>query len=304
MKISLLNRILITLIVITATSLLLVWKIACPKYEQSILAERLSVIRQLQKSSIDNFDNAITTWSYVPRFITLQVTEKPNEGETVLHSIMMLYPEIIQMRIHSTGLSDELMSQNTSYPAWNVQISENDWVPSKIDSTLHVAWLHRTESPAQVFVMQTQFQVQNIPFVLTIFWDAKRLNTILTTLPFDKDYSISIHNSAGVIEHNTSSFHVDGIQSTADKLGEMQSVQEGTHMWRLFPNAFQSAQFWMVVAVPEELFSKPVEEFLLYSASLITGLMFLMSLLGWFLSYRLKHFIEHMKTILSTASES
>jgi hypothetical protein len=303
MKLSLLNRILIVLGIITAASLLLVWTVVRPKYEASVLGERLTAIQQLQKSSMDDFDHTITGWSHVPRFIISQVTERPNEGETILRMMMTLHPEIIQMRIHSSGSSDELRSQNISYPMLHVQFSDSVWVHSKVTTALHIAWLNRTELPTQLFAMQMQFQVQQIPFILTVVWDAKRLNNILAGLPFDKDYSVSIHSSSGVIMQNASSFKVDGVRPSMDTLSTVQIVHEGHRSWRILTSAFQSAQLWMVVAIPEEIFTKPVEDFLLYSAALIVGLMLLMAILGWLVSHQMKRFIEKMKTSTSAAGE-
>jgi len=304
MKLSFLNKILITLGIITAVSLLLVWTVVRPKYETAIHTERLSVIQQLQKTSVDDLDHSIAGWSNVPRFIISQVTEKPSEGETILRMMMILHPEIIQIRIHSSGPSDELRSQNTLYPTFNLQFSDNVWVRSKVDSALHIAWLNRTEIPTQIFAMQTRIQVSQIPFMLTILWDAKRLNDILAKLPFDKDYSVSIHSSTGVITQNASSLNLDGIRISMDSSSAVQIVHERTRSWRVFTSAFQSAQLYMVVAVPEEIFTKPVEDFLFYSAVLIIGLMLIMAILGWLLSHQIKRFIEKMRTSTSTASEA
>jgi hypothetical protein len=303
MKLSLFNRILIALGIITAASLLLVWTVVRPKYEASVLAERLTVIQQLQKSSMDDLDQTIAGWSHVPRFIISQVTEKPNEGESILRMMMTLHPEIIQMRINASGPSNELRSQNTSYPMFNVQFSDSVWVRLKVDSALHIAWLNRTDLPVQIFVLQTQFQVRQIPFILTVVWDAKRLNDILAELPFDKDFCISIHSSSSVITQNASSLKFNGAGTSIDTLNTFQMVHEGSHSWRVLTNAFQSAQLWMVVAIPEEIFTKPVEDFLLYSAALIIGPMLLMTILGWLLSHQMKRFIEKMKTSIGTAGE-
>jgi hypothetical protein len=303
MKLSLLNKILIALGIITAASLLLVWMVVRPKYEASVLAERLTAIQQLQKSSMDDFDHTIADWSHVPRFIISQVTERPNEGESILRIMMTLHPEIIQMRIHASGPSDELRSQNTSYPMLNLQFSDSIGVRSKVDSALHIAWLNRTDLPTQIFAIQTQFQVRQIPFMLTVVWDAKRLNDILAGLPFDKDYSVSIHSSSGVITQNASSLKLDGVRNSMDTLSTVQIVHEGTRSWRILTSAFQSAELWMVVAIPEEIFTKPVEDFLLYSAALIVGPMLLMAILGWLLSHQMKRFIEKMKTFTGTAGE-
>jgi hypothetical protein len=303
MKLSLFNKILIALGIITAVSLLLVWTVVRPKYEASVLAERFTIIQQLQKSFMDDLDHTIAGWSHVPRFIISQVTERPNEGESILRMMMTLHPEIIQMRIHASGHSDELRSQNTSYPTFNVQFSDSIWVRSKVDSALHIAWLNRTDLPTQIFAIQTQFQVRQIPFMLTVVWDAKRLNDILAELPFDKDYSVSIHSLSDVITQNGSSFKLDGLRTSMDTLSTVQIVHERTRSWRVLTSAFQSAQLWMVVAIPEEIFTKPVEDFLLYSASLIVGLMLLMAILGWLLSHQMKRFIEKMKTFTGTAGE-
>ena len=303
MKLSLLNRILIALSIITAASLLLVWTVVRPKYEASILVERLTTVQQLQKSSMDDLDHTITDWSHVPQFIISQVTERPNEGESILRIMMTLHPEIIQMRIHATGPSDELMSQNTSYPMLNLQFSDSMWVRSKVDSALHIAWLNRTDLSTQLFAIQTQFQVRQIPFMLTVVWDAKRLNDILAGLPFDKDYPVSIHSLSGAIMQNALSIKFDGAGTSMYTSSTVQIVHEGTRSWRVLTNAFQSAQLWMVVAIPEEIFTKPVEDLLLYSAALIIGPMLLMAILGWLLSHQMKRFIEKMKTSTDTAGE-
>jgi hypothetical protein len=252
---------------------------------------------------MDDLDHTIEDWSHIPQYIISQVTEKPNEGESILRMMMTLHPEIIQMRIHASGTSDELRSQNTSYPSFNVQFSDSVWVHSKIDTALYIAWISRTDLPAQIFAMQTQFQVHQIPFILTVVLDAKRLNDILAKLPFDKDYSVSIHSSSGIITQNASSFNFDRVRASMDTLSTVQIVHEGKHSWRVLSSVFRSTQLRMVVAIPEEIFTKPVEDFLLYSASLIVGLMLLMAILGWLLLHQMKRFIEKMKTSAGTAGE-
>jgi len=209
MRLSILKKILIAISIITAALLLLVWFVVLPKYEASFLSERLTFIRQLQKSSIDNLDHTIDGWSQIPRFIISHVTERPNEGENILRMMMTLHPEIIQMRIRSSGHSDELISQDTSYPLLNLQFPDSTWEHSKVDSALQIAWLNRTEIPTQLLAMQMHFQVHRIPFTLTVVWNAKRLNDILAGLPFDKEYSVSIHSPSGIIAQNASIFKLD-----------------------------------------------------------------------------------------------
>jgi hypothetical protein len=303
MRLSLLKKILIAICIITTAALLYIWFFMRPKYEASVLTEKLTAIRQLQKSSIDNLDHTIAGWSNIPRFLIAQVTERPNEGETILRMMMSLHPEIIQMRIRSIGPSDELMSRDTSYPMLNLQISDSLWEQSKVDSALQITWLKPAEIPVQLLAMQMHFKVRQMPFTLTVVWNAKRLNDILTGLPFEKEYSVGIRSKSGVIAQNALSFNLDGIYTSTNTPDTIQIIHNGTHSWHVLTSALQSAQLWLVVAVPENIFKKPVEEFLIYSAILIAGPMFILTILGCLLSYQIKRFIKKMKIPTSAASE-
>jgi hypothetical protein len=216
--------------------------------------------------------------------------------------MMSLHPEIIQMRINSAGLSDELMSQNTSYPILNWKITDSMWVHSKIDSTLRIAWIKATDTTIHVFALQKNFQVQKIPFILTIIADAKQFHDFLSDQPFGKDYSMSIYSASGIILQDTLSFKPGRPYVTMEKSNSVQSVQERSSSWRVLTSTFQSAQLWMNVAVPEKTLLKPVEDFLFYSSFIIIGLMFIISILGWWVSHQMKKFIEKMKIFYSTSN--
>jgi hypothetical protein len=303
MRLSLLKKILVAICLITAAALLYIWFVVRPKYEASIIAERLNAVQQLQKSSIDNLDHTIAGWSRIPRFIIAQVTERPNEGETILRMMMTLHPEIIEMRIHSSGPSDELMSRDTTYPLLNLQFSDSIWEQSKVDSALQIKWINRSDIPLQLLAMQMHFQVNQMPFTLTIVWNAKRLSDILGGFPFEKEYSVSIRSLSGIIAQNTSSFNSDEIHTSINTSDTVQIVHEGIHSWHVLKSALKSAQLWLVVAIPGNIFIKPFEDFLLYSAVLIVGPMLILTILGWLLSYQIKRFIKKMKKTISAAGK-
>jgi hypothetical protein len=299
MRLSLLKKILIAICLITIAALVFIWFFVRPKYEASVIAERLNAVRQLQKSSIDNLDHTITGWSHIPRFIIAQVTERPNEGETILRMMMSLHPEIIEMRIHSSGPSDELMSRDTTYPLLNLQFSDSIWEQSKVDGALQIKWLNRNEIPLQLLAMQMHFQVNQMPFTLTVVWNAKRLSDILAGFPFEKEYSVSICSSSGIIARNISPFNLDEIYTSINTSDTVQIVHEGIHSWHVLTSALKSAQLWLVVAIPGNIFIKPFEDFLLYSAVLIVGPMLVLTILGWLLSYQIRRFIKKMKKTIS-----
>jgi len=113
----------------------------------------------------------------------------------------------------------------------------------KIDTALHIAWLNDTLPHQQFFVMRKRFQMQNIPFVLTVVWDAKQLNTILTNLPLGEKFSVSIHSASAAILQNHSSFKPVEVYSTEEQMSLLQSVQQGEQTWRVLSSAFQTAHY-------------------------------------------------------------
>jgi signal transduction histidine kinase/HAMP domain-containing protein len=294
MRLSLQNRIFIVLGTITFLTLLVVWTVVRPKYEASVITERLTSVQQLQIYAIENLDRTIESWSDVTHFIAWQVTERPKEGEIILRMMMTLHPEIVQIRIQSPKLSDELTSQNISYPAANVQVRNEAWVPSKIDTTLHVAWLNDTLPRQQFFVTRTRFQTQNIPFVLTVVWDAKQLNTLLAKLPLGEKYSVSIQSVSAVIMRNESSFKPIEIRSSEEPMSMLQSVQQGEQSWRILTSAFETAQLWMIIAVPEKTILQPVKDLLLYSTSLVLSLALMILVVSWVLSRQISRPIARL----------
>jgi hypothetical protein len=288
MRLSLQNRIFILVGIFTILAFLAVWTILRPKYEASMIAERMKTIRQLQSYVIEDIDHTIADWSNVTRFIALEVTERPKEGESILRSMVALHPEIIQIKIHSPNLSDELTSQNTIYSRPNLQIHDSVWVRSKMDSVLRIAWLHDTSSHQNIFVMQKRFQVQNIPFVLTLMWDAGKLNTLFTELPLDEGYFSSIQSASSVLLQNSSSLKAIGVYNVHESAAVIQRVHQNNSQWLVLSSTFQTVELWMTIAVPDTMVLKPVEDLLFYSSISIIGLACIMLLFGWMLSYQIK----------------
>ena len=294
LRLSLQNRIFIVLGIITILTLLIIWTVVRPKYETSVITERLTIVQQLQSYAIENLDRTIASWSDVTRFIVWQVTERPKEGEILLRSMMALHPEIIQIKIHSPKLPDELISQNTSYPALHVQTNESAWILSKIDTALHIQWINDTVPHQQLFIMQMRFNVQDIPFVLTVTWDAKRLNALFAELPLGEGYSATIQSRSAILIQNQSSFKPDEIHETADRLSTLQSIHQHASNWRVLTSTFKTARLWLMIAVPDKTILKPVEDLLLYSTSLILGIALMMLIFGWMLAHQISRPIAYL----------
>jgi hypothetical protein len=303
MKLSFLSKTYISLLIITALALIVVWTIIRPNYKASVLEERLATVQQFQNYSIDNLDRTITSWLEVTRLLALQVAKHPTDGEVILRSTMSLHPDIIQIKIESMYLSDELASQNTLYPTVNLQIADSSWLRSKLDTVNQITWFAQAASPRQLFVSRTQFWAEKIPFTLTVVWNAQQLIDIFAGMSLKKDISLSIHSRSAMIVRNDSSYKINKILDMVDKMDSIRSVQEGTATWHVFKSPFHSVELWMVSAVPENTIIKPVEQFMIYSTSLILGLVIIIFIFEWLFTLKIKRIIKKLKAQLSAVNK-
>ena len=288
MRLSLQNRIFIIIGIITILTFIVLWGTLRPKYEASMIADRVKTIQQLESYVIEDLDQTIAGWSKVARFISSEVTERPKEGEVILRSMVALHPEIIQIKIHSPNLSDELTSQNTLYSRPNLQINDSVWIHSRMDSLLQAAWLYVTASHKNIFVTQKRFQVQNIPFVLTLVCDAERLNKLFAELPLQEGYFSSIQSASSVLMQNISSFKPIEVPGEQDSAAAVRSVHQSHTHWNILSRAFQSVQLWIIIAVPDTVILRPLEDVLFSAIFSIFGLAVLMCIVGWMISHQIK----------------
>jgi hypothetical protein len=273
MQSSFLSKLLISLCIITIAALIILLTVFRPRYESVAVAEKLRDIQRLQTYSAENIDRTLSSWSNVTRFIAGQVMEHPKEGEIVLRSMMALHPNIIQIKIHSSNSSDELVSRNTVFPSNTVQLNDNEWFYASSDSILRAAWVNDSLLNPQYFITQIKLQIEKNPFVLTVVWNAKQLSEVFSSAPICRDYYTSIQSEYAVLITNNASINTFGLFDKQDTSGTYKSLVQGKNKWRVVNKHIQSFPFTMVVAIPESAVIGPVENFVIYSASFILGLM-------------------------------
>jgi len=118
--------------------------------------------------------------------------------------------------------------------------------------------------------------------------NASRLNKLFAELPLGEGYFSSIQSASSVLTQNISSFKPIEVPREQDSATTVQSVRQNNSQWHVLSTAFQSVQLWMMIAVPDTLILKPLEDVLFYSSISIVGLACIMLFIGWMLSYQIK----------------
>lgn len=287
LRLSLQGRILLGLAILAVVLLSVLWILVRPKYETSVVSERITIVQQLQSYVIENLDKQISEWVSASRSIAWEIAEHPRDGESLLRSTISLFPEIVQIKIQSPELPDELTSQNTAYPVPAVQPAEHQFVPSA-DSIVQLAWLTAVPgTPSTMMVMRTRFQVSGRMFMMSVIWDAKSLQHYIERLPLGTDYYLRIYSKSFVVFENRPEKAFTDSVHTQQHMNDLRKVKSAGGEWRVITGTFRSTDLTMLVAVPEGAILEPVHQLLVYSSTFIVGFLLVLLLLGWMLSYQI-----------------
>ncbi|HVN48989.1 MAG TPA: ATP-binding protein [Bacteroidota bacterium] len=301
LKLSLQSRIFIGLSAIAVVSLTVMWMIVRPRYEASVMNERVTIIQQVQEYAVQNLDRVLASWAQVTQFVAYQVTDRPHEGESVLRNVMTLHPEIMQIRIYSPNFKDELSSNNINYTIPSFAFHDSVWIRSKIDSSLQTAWFWNAKNGQPVIVTRMRFQASSIPFVLTVMWDAKILQDYYLQMPLGGEYAVNILTSTRTLFQNQNTFDPRSVAVSTEQINRLQTFRQGTNDWHVVSAAFRTLDLRMVVAIPEHVVLAPVHELFLYTTWFVLGCLVLMLLPVWLLAYQInkpvKKLVEDVKRL-------
>ncbi|MDE3056774.1 MAG: PAS domain S-box protein [Bacteroidota bacterium] len=266
------------------TVILVLWLVVRPKYEASVIDERLTIVQQLQSYSMRNIDQKLEGWTNVARYVAWQASSHPSGLDLLLRQFMILNSDLVEIKLSSPSMNDELVSRNTDYEPVTFNVPDTDWLPSKIDTTIQTAQVHLRGRGLNLAVLRKHFSFRNIQLVVTVVADAKAVIQSLANLPLGDEYSASIVGPRGVVFSNHSPFVPPRMKETTDNISRLQTVFFKGNKWRVITAGFHSANFWMVIALPEALIVKPVRNLFLYSTLVVAALTSLVLVFGWFVA--------------------
>lgn len=304
MNVSLRTRIFIGIVFFAGVSLALVWFVVRPQYEQRVLNERFAVVQQLQSYTVESLEKQLDMWLTTTEGITLQLIERPKEGETFVHHTMILHPEIVRIRIHSPELPDELVSQNTLYAVPSFPQSDSAFIPAK-DSLLFLGWSR--ESDQSLVVTRAAFRLNNAQFFTTVWWDATPLNALLHQLPFGVEHAVLLLPE--VKDSLVQPFYANCDPAFGRKITQGKHISRFTafshngRQWYGVGAAFQKAPLKLVIALPLDVVLAPVHE-LVSATILFLGILFLLLLIaGWILAHQISKPIRRLMADVARLSE-
>ncbi len=291
-RLSLQNRTFLSLGGLAFAALIVVWTIIRPQYEKGVVTERITILQQLQSYEVQNIDGQIGAWITATKSVATKMMNDPQGGEALLVDAITLFPNIVQIRVNSPGISEQINGQNVTYPSPSFQIPDSMFVASS-DPSVTLAWLTGLPSfPSEVFATRTTFKVAGRLFFVSIMWDANTLQSYLTKLPFGSTYFLSVFAGDYVVYQNRNDLRIIDTSFTYRRTNNLRLVRVAGEDWQSATSTFQNANMNVVVAVPEKAIVAPVDQLLIYSSTLIVTIMTILLVLGWFMAHQITKPIE------------
>jgi len=283
-RLSLQDRIFLSLGGLALIALFVVWIIIRPRYERSVVTGRITILQQMQSYEVQNIDRQTASWITTTKSVALQMMEQPKGGEALLVNAITLFPNIVQIRVYSPGLPEEINGQNVKYPPPAFKTADSLFVPSS-DPDVKIAWMTGLSGdPPNAFVTRTSFRSIGRTFFVDVTWDADILQQYLTRLPIGSTYFLSVYAKHHVVYQNRSDVRIIDTSFTYEQTNNLRVIRFADEDWQTLTSTFQNAQMDVVVAIPEATIVEPVHQLLVFSSTLIIAIMSVLIILGWLLS--------------------
>ena len=280
------HRIFILIGLFAILSIGVMWFIIRPMYETRVTEERTTVVQQVQHFAVRSVDEKVEQWINIAHFLAWNVQSRPQEVSAHIRQQIAFDSSLIQVIVSSPAFSDEFTATNSAHPNFVYNPPSDAWIVSPRDSSISILWEANPASDLQVIGIQKQFRLNNQPMTLTIYANSSGLLHLLTTLPIGESFAVRIGGDRGVLYSNIP-FALSVSPESWQHLTVMQDVIVSGTEWKLYFSKFSTIPMYLVIGIPKSVIVRPVQDLMVYSASIVAVLTLVVVLFGWHFSQQL-----------------
>lgn len=295
------NRVFLLVGSLLTVSMILIWGVIFPQYQQAVLEERLTVIAEQQNYAIQSADNQVLYWSETIRFISNALLTRPNEFDEILKNEISLNPEIIKVQVLDLITNEEIQAQNTNYS--NLSIKTLSLFSEKLpaNESIKIAFQPKSDSLPPFFVFTQQVVVKDAICSVVCFFDASSFKQSLLEVPIGEGIIVKVKNKRKVLFENTSAGSLPEFQNT-QSVTTIKQFDFNDESWHVLISPVVQTPYEMILAVPESLILKPARQLLLYSTTFMLGVLILMTGIGWIISKQVTKPVQKLTNAVDAIS--
>jgi len=295
------NRVFLLVGSLLTVSIILIWGVIFPQYQQAVLEERLTIIAEQQNYTIQSANNQVLYWSETIRFISNALLTRPNEFDEILKNEISLNPEIIKVQVLDLITNEEIQAQNTNYS--NLSIKTLCLFSEKLpaNESIKIAFQPKSDSLPPFFVFTQQVVVKDAICSVVCFFDASSFKQSLLEIPIGEGIIVKVKNKRKVLFENTSAGSLPEFQNT-QSVTTIKQFDFNDKSWHVLISPVVQTPYEMILAVPESLILNPARHLLLYSTTFMLGVLILMTGIGWVISKQVTKPVQKLTNAVDAIS--
>lgn len=279
------------LVVIT---LLLLWILVRPRYQQTLLNERATIVSQLQEYSLRATDRTIRDWLNTTNHITDQISANPAQAEALLRSSIQFNSSLMRVTLQSKNSGQNVELTRNSDQGYNYGNLPDRWIAARQDPTILVNWTADSTRAHPLFATKKLFQVNGEPLRATLFFNASRLMDDLFNLPVSGRHFESLIQKKGDFLLGQKSFSVPAEMLSNGTFSREHIIQRENTEWFLATSSMQSLPLWHVIGIDRAVILKPMQRMLFYSMLTGIGILLLMAGVSWYMSRKIEEPVSQL----------
>ncbi len=266
-------------------SLVVVYVVVRPQYDQALLAERTTIVSEQHRYAIQSADRELATWFSIAKYLATMFSTRPAQFELALRDQIGTHSDLIRISVLSLQTGDELDAQNSNFPNRDYPISESDWQAALIDSSLSVAF-YRSDSSETVCAVRLKTTLLEKPYLLTCLFDASPLFRTLLSLPLSEETALALflnRPSTPVRLASTPNFQpLPDLRLSS--LSESRLITQEGKTYLMITSPFQTVELYFVTLIPHEVILEPANRLMVFSLSFIGVVLAILFGVGWIAS--------------------
>ena len=275
-----------------------VWFFVRPKYSETIVKERMTIVSQLQEYSLRRTDNTIRNWLNALTFLGEDIKSEPENANIIIRRAINYTPGLIKIKLTDTENNRSTELTRTIYNSLNFPESSDRWFTSRLDSRVSTTWIADSTQSVDFFIARLPIQVVPYPgapssegmvLELSMYFNARPLTNDLTNIPLgDPDtYEANIVTYLGNnVVPNVSIDFPSSLIGEASFSSEI-TIPINDKDWYVLSSRFETVPFWHIIAVQDTYVLQPVRKLMIFTLITGLGILFIMILFSWYVSLRM-----------------
>ncbi len=285
-KLTLRDRIFLISSLLILAAIALIWLFVEPRYRETVIKERSTIVSQLQEYTLRQTDNTIRDWLNSTNTLAQELSDDPAIAPELANRAIKYTPGLMRVLIKDTKSSDEINLVRGIYNSVDFPEEDLEWYSSRLDPTIKTIWVIDSNQNVDFLITEKAFQIGSNVFQLQMFFNSQVMNDNLLNIPLGGEYQATISNSTGNSVVQNSGFEFPSGLTGETSFSDQRIVEVNSKDWYVLSSRFETIPFWHLVAVNEAFILEPVTQLLNFSY--ITAALVLILMLGfsWYVSLR------------------